>query len=229
MYCIKCGVQLDNHVTKCPLCQTTLQYPEPVEQPEKAYPENRYPQVLARPGAIKATLFVLFLIPLLVTFLVDFQIDGVINWFGYAAGGILLGFIVLVFPFWFRNQNPAFFVGCDFLAAALYLHYIALVTQGSWFLSFALPVVFGCGIPLIALMLLLQRFPKQKLYICGGGLIALGLYVWMVEWLLDLSFQIVFFGWSYSVLGSFVIIGGLLIYLAANDQARQKLERKIFM
>ena len=229
MYCIKCGVQLDNHVTECPLCQTKLQYPEPVEQPEKTYPENRYPQVLARPGAIKATLFVLFLIPLLVTFLVDFQPDGIISWFGYAAGGIVLGFIVLVFPLWFRNQNPAFFVGCDFLAAALFLHYIDQVTKGGWFLSFALPMVCGIAIPLIALMLLLRRFPKQRLYIIGGGLIFLGLFTWMTEWLLDVSFQIPFFGWSYSALGSFAIIGGLLIYLAANDQAREKLERKIFM
>ena len=230
MYCIKCGVQLDNSVKMCPLCQTKLQYPDPVEAPASPlYPKNQYPKVLTRPGAIKATLLVLFLIPLLVTFLVDWQPDGQINWFGYAAGAIILGFVIFVFPYWFRNSYPVLWVSCDLIATAAYLCYIDMVTLGGWFLTFGLPVVAGFGLPLIAIMLLLRRFPNQKLYISGGALILLGLFTWMVEVLLEVSFQVEFFGWSFCTLGSFVIIGGLLVYLAANNQARERIERKMFM
>ena len=82
---------------------------------------------------------------------------------------------------------------------------------------------------MICVMVLQRRLPDKKLWIYGGLLVFLGLFTWMVEWLLDITFQVPFFGWSYCALGSFVIIGGLLIYLAANDHAREKMERKLFM
>lgn len=230
MYCIKCGVKLDNSVTQCPLCQTKLQYPEPVEAPPApAYPKERYPKVFTRPGAIKATLLVMFLIPLLVTFLVDLQSDGQITWFGYAAGGIILGFLVLVFPFWFRKPDYLLLIGCDFAAAILYQFYIDWITPGDWFFSFGLPVTVAVAIPVICTIILLRKFPKGRLYISGGAVVVTGLVSWLIELQLESAFGIPFFGWSYCILGSLTAIGGLIIYLAVNSRARENLERRIFM
>ena len=37
------------------------------------------------------------------------------------AGALVVSYVVLALPVWFRRPNPVIFVPCDFAAAALYL------------------------------------------------------------------------------------------------------------
>lgn len=229
MYCVKCGVKLADTEEKCPLCDTAIG--ERVIRNESAkplYPQNRHPEVSLKRGAVNGTVLFLFLIPLLVTFFVDLQTGG-FNWFWYAAGAIFLLYVVFALPMWFRRPNPVIFVPCDFGAAALYLWLIQFLTDGSWFFSFALPVTAGIGLIATAVVVLLRYVGKGKLYILGGAMIAMGGVMLMMELLLSVTFCIPFVGWSVYPLIVLAVLGGLLLFLAINSTAREKMERKFFI
>ena len=152
MYCVKCGVGLADTEKKCPLCGTAVYHPD-IERSElpPSYPVGRIVKLQAKSKAVNGLFIVLFLIPLLICFLSDLHFDRELDWFGFAAGGLLVGYITLALPNWFQKPNPVIFIPCDFAAAALYLLYISFATNGSWFLPFALPLT-AASMFLIGLM-----------------------------------------------------------------------------
>lgn len=229
MYCVNCGVKLADTEEKCPLCNTAPGEPLTRREPARAlYPKNRYPEVTVKPSAVNSTSLVLFLIPLLVTFFVDLQTGQKLDWFWYVAGALVLAYVVLALPIWFRKPNPVIFVPCDFAASALYLLLINLLTGGKWFLSLALPVTVSTGLIVTTVVVLLRYLRKGRLYIFGSAIIAMGTVMLLVEWLLSVTFHIAFVGWSVYPLIVFVLLGGLLIFLAINSSARERMERKFF-
>ena len=148
MYCIKCGVELADSEKKCPLCGTVVFNPE-VARPDGAppYPREHGPvnENVNRIGVL-FIVSVLFLLPIVTVLLCDWQINRKLVWSGYAAGAVLLLYVLVVLPMWFKLPNPVIFIPVDFAAAALYLLYINFATGGHWFLSFAFPVTGGACI-----------------------------------------------------------------------------------
>ena len=230
MYCINCGVRLADTEKTCPFCHSAPDIPLTKREPIRAlYPENRYPEGTIKTGAVNGTILFLFLLPLLVTFLVDLHSDCHLNWFWYVAGAIVLAYVIIALPIWFRNPNPIIFVPCDFGAAALYLLLIQILTVGSWYFSFALPVTGSIGLITTAVVVLLRCLRKGKLYILGGAALAMGAIVLFVEFLLTATFSIPFIGWSVYPLTVLTLLGGLLIFLAISGSAREKMERRFFI
>lgn len=230
MYCINCGVKLGDTEQVCPLCGTDPLNPNMERKHIRPlYPENRYPGIRPRIGAVNGTILALFLLPLLITFLVDWRVDGKLNWFGFAAGGLLVAYAVFALPIWFRDPNPVIFVPCDFAAAALYLLYIDLITGGGWFLSFAFPVTCVFALIVTSVIALRRYLRKGSLYIFGGAFMALGGTMLLIEYLLDITFGRAFVGWSIYPLAVLILLGGLLIYLAIDRSAREVMERKLFI
>lgn len=228
MYCVNCGVRLADTEACCPLCSTA-----PSAEIRRApvgalYPKGCRPVPSVKPGAVNGAVLFLFLIPLLVTFFVDLQTGG-LDWFWYVAGALVLAYVMLALPGWFRRPNPVIFVPCDFAAAALYLLLISLLTDGRWFLSFALPVTGSLGLVATTVVTLLRYLRRGRLYIFGGALMALGAVIILVELLLTVTFSVAFVGWSVYPLTVLALLGGLLIFLAINTSAREKMERKFFI
>ena len=229
MFCINCGVKLADTEKKCPLCDTVVYHPS-LQQKEARplYPKNRHPKVQANSKAFNGIFIILFFIPMLICFLADLQRNGELNWFGFAAGGLLIGYIALALPLWFRKPNPVIFLPCNFGTVILYLLYINLATGGNWFLSFAFPIAGSLCLIICAVVTLVYYLRKGRLYIFGGGFIALGALMLLVEFLLDITFDVKFIGWSIYPLVVLVLLGGALIYLAINRSAREMMERKLF-
>lgn len=230
VYCVNCGVKLADTEEKCPLCSTLPGAVPARREPARAlYPEGRYPEGSVKRGAVNGAILILFLVPLLVTFLVDLQTGGGLDWFWFAAGGIVLAYLVAALPLWFKKPNPIIFVPCDFCALGLYLLLLALLTGGGWFFSFALPVTGCIGLIVTAVVVLLRCLRGGRLYIFGGALLALGAAAMLVELLLSVSFGLGFSGWSVYPLAVLGLLGGLLIFLAINRTAREKMERRFFV
>ncbi len=229
MYCIKCGVKLADTEKKCPLCNTAVYHPE-FSQAEgiPLYPKNKMPKGDHSSKALHGAVIILFFIPLLICFFADMSPDGMLGWFGYVAGASVVVYVVFALPLWFRKPNPVIFVPCDFAVAALYLLYINLVTDGNWFLSFALPVVGGIGIITCTVITLSRYLKRGKLYIFGGAFMALGAFMLLMEFLLTITFDLQFVGWSIYPLVVLFLFGGLLIYLGISASAREMIERKLF-
>lgn len=231
MYCVNCGVKLADTEKCCPLCGVTVFHPD-IDRPEgeALYPGHRnpVPQVSSRGAQIVLT--ALFLMPILITLLCDLQINGEVTWSGYVVGALVVSYIMLVLPGWFRHPNPVVFVPCAFAAVGVYLLYINLATGGSWFLSFAFPVVGGIGLIVTAVVALLQYLRRGKLYVIGGAAIALGVFMPLMELLIYITFELPrFVGWSFYPLTALVLLGGTLIFLAICRPARETMERKFFI
>ena len=229
MYCIRCGVQMVDGQTQCPLCDTKMILPEDMAVEHGFYPSNRRPETGKRrlwPHAVIATAF---LLPMLIVLICNWQLSGDLTWSGYVVGALLLCYVILGLPRWFKNPNPVIFTPCGFAAAALYVWYIAWVTGGEWFLTFALPVIGGVCLIVTAVVTLVKYVRKGKLYIYGGALMAFGALMIGMEFLLMLTFGIRFIGWSLYPLAVFFVLGGLLIFLAICRPARDMMERKTFL
>ena len=231
MYCVKCGVKLADTEKKCPLCGVAVFHPELTqEEGEPLYPPERTPsyQVSSAGGRIVVT--TAFLLPLLITLLCDLQINRAVTWSGFVIGALLVGYIALVLPGWFRRPNPVVFVPCGFAAVGVYLLYINCATGGHWFLSFAFPVVGAVGLIVTAVVVLLRYVRRGKLYIIGGAAVALGAFMPLMEYLIYITFQRPrFVGWSLYPLIALVLLGGMLIFLAICRPARETMERKFFI
>lgn len=229
MYCINCGVKLADSEKKCPLCNTVVYHPDlkqTVQHP--LYPSNKMPKSSASSKALNGTIIVLFLIPLFVCLVADLSLDGKMEWFGYVAGALIVSYIAIALPRWFKKPNPVIFVPCNFITTALYLLYINLATGGCWFLSFALPVVGGVCLITCTVVALMYYLHKGKLYILGGSFIALGAFMLLIEFLMCITFGLRFIGWSIYPMVVLFLFGGLLIYLAIDSVTREMMERKLF-
>lgn len=231
MYCINCGVKLADTEEKCPLCGVSVYHPE-LHRPgtEPLYPRHRYPAPQAASRAVQIVVTTLMAIAVLITLYIDYQINAAVTWSGFAAGGIGLAYILLVLPFWFKRINPLLYCPGLFAAVALYLLYIAYKTEGSWFWGFALPVTAYVGVLVTGQVHLLMRRRDKALTIVGGGFIGIGCLMVLMEHLICTVFERArFVGWSVYPLISLVLLGAMLIFLAVNRRAREKMERKFFI
>lgn len=227
MYCINCGVKLEGGADKCPLCNTVVPIPAPHEE-QKLYPSNKLPKLLPKSKALSGSILIILFIPLILTFFSDFHDNRRLDWFGFVAGALLLSYILMALPIWFRKPNPVIFIPCDFLAVILYVGYIDFALKGGWFWTFALPAIGGFGLLVCALITLLRYIKKGQLFIIGSFFILLGGFIMMLEGLMAKTFQMQFTGWSFYPLVTLVLLGGMLVYLAINKTAREIAKRKLF-
>lgn len=231
MYCVNCGVKLAASEKECPLCGTVPYHPDIAREPgEPLYPANRYPAETMRPKVMQGAMLILFLLPMVITLLVDLQTNGTVTWSGHVVGALVLSYLVICLPMWFRKPNPVIFVPCDFAAVILYLLYVDLAAGGGWFLSFAFPVTGGIGLIVTAVVTLLRYVRRGKLYILGGAVMAFGAFMLLIEFLMVITFENYFFvGWSLYPLAVLFLLGVLMIYLAIDRSAREMMERKLFI
>lgn len=231
MYCVKCGVKLEDTEKVCPLCGTVPYHPE-IKQGStpSLYPQNKYPRREVRPFATLIALSALLLLANLSTLLCDLHLSGGITWSGFVITSTASAYAAFLLPFWFKNPNPVIFVPCGFVAAGLLVLYIDLATGGGWFLSFAFPVIGGIALIVTAIVTLMRYVKRGGLYIYGGATIALGAMMPLTELLLNITFRLErFVFWSFYPLGVLLLIGLFLIFLAICRPAREAMERKFFV
>ncbi len=231
MYCVKCGVKLADTEKICPLCGTKVWHPEvtqgeamPLFPTEKGNPPQR-----KRSFLFQYIVTFLFLLPAVLVVECDLQFNGAVTWSGYVLGGLVLGYIVGALPLWFRKPNPVIFVPGFFAAVLAYLHYIDVSVHGGWFLTFAFPVVGGFALIVTAVTALLHYLRRGKLYIFGGACILTGGLTVLLEYLLHITFGLSMIGWSMYPCTALALIGGVLIFLAICEPARETVERKMFL
>ena len=231
MYCINCGVKLADTEKRCPLCGTVVFHPE-LNRPEAEplYPQDQVPVPKVSSRIANVIVTAAFLLPILITLLCDLQMNGGVTWSGFVIGALVVGYVILVLPTWFRKPNPVIFVPCGFVAVGLYLLYISLATGGHWFLSFGFPVTGAVGLIVTTVVTLLRYVRRGRLYVFGGAAIALGAFMPVMELLMNLTFHFQKFKWwSLYPMIPLVLLGGVLIFLAAYRPARESMERKFFI
>ena len=231
MYCVKCGVKLADSEKICPLCGTTVYHPDVIQgEGGTLFPQGKYPKTQPKPIFLQTFLSVLFLLSGLISLVSDWRFGSGVTWAGYVIGALVVGYVGVILPLWWREPNPVIFVPCFFLSVGLYLLFIDLVTGGEWFLSFAFPVTGGVGLIVTAVVTLLRYLRGGKLFIMGGAFVVFGGWMLLVEWFMNITFpEIRYIGWSLYPMITLVVLGGYLIFLGIYAPARETMERKFFI
>lgn len=231
MYCINCGVELSDNQTVCPLCQTKVYHPELTKnQPAPSYPKKDFASEAINRKGILFVISVIYLLPLLLPTIFEIAIAEGINWSGYVAGGTLLSYLYFILPLWFKKPHPVIFVPCYFLGSILFLSYVNYATEGDWFLTFALPIGVALAFIISAMTALLSYLKHGRLYVIGGGLVALGFWTVLIEWLLHLTFTVAHtVYWSLFTALSLSILGMMLITVAIVKPWKESLRKFFFL
>ena len=89
MYCVQCGVELQQGAGRCPLCGLRVYHPDlSTETPEaRPYPAFAGSTERVRPGGLLLILTFLFALPILICLMVDLRLSGGVTWSGFAALG----------------------------------------------------------------------------------------------------------------------------------------------
>ena len=231
MYCIKCGAELSEGQKICPICETRVYHPEiPVVEDKDTYPKKEFVSEEFNPRGVLFVITILSAIAMAIPLLFELTWHIRIGWSGYVAGGILLAYIIFVLPFWFKRPSPAVFVPCDFAAITLYLGLVNFLVDGRWFLGFALPVTMSLGLIVTAVSTLLYYVRRGRLYIFGGGVIALGVWTVLIEILIYFCFGVRSpVVWSSCSGASLFMFGMMLIIIAIVKPLKESLRRIFFV
>lgn len=231
MYCIQCGVELADSEQQCPLCGTVVFHPHLTRpEGEKPYPSDLYPAQQVQPWGMLLITTMLFLLPMLITLVCNLQINHAITWSGYVIGGLLVGYVALILPCWFKKPNPVIFVPCTFAAIIGYLCYINFAADGDWFLTFAFPVAGSLGLIVTAVVVLTRYIRRGRLFIYGGAMLATGALMPLTELLLNITFdRPMVFIWSPYPLIPLALLGITMLVTASCRPLKESLSKRFFI
>ena len=229
MYCVKCGVRLQEGAKACPLCRTPTWNPDnlALSSPSfsSAYPDpqsrRRYP-ILGFITAVMIAIDLVFLIYCLRTY-------QSVSWSGYIMLGSAVIYLIVILPLWINRPHPLVFVPLTFLVLGGYLLYICLATGGTWFLSFAFPVTMLSGLIATASTACFRYIRRGKLFIVAGLFLVIGCSSMLVELFQAITFEHEMFAWSLYVVSGFGAVGLFVLLAALIRPLREYLERKIFL
>ena len=228
MYCVKCGVRLQEGVTECPLCRTPVWNPEVPERAEATF-SNRYPlPPKSKRYPVLAFLTVLLAAVCLSALILCLTQLGGVYWSGYVMLGCALVYFSMIFPYWFERSYPLIFVPLFFALTCGYLLYICLYNGGNWFLPFAFPVVMIAGAIVTASVALFRYVKRRRLLITGCLLVVIGCSAMLVELFQAITFHTKMFTWSLYCVCAFSLFGLFLILCDLIRPWREFLERKFF-
>lgn len=213
MYCVKCGVKLENGVNECPLCHTIMNFTSN-EVSEFNYP-NRYPSKKQN-LTLASISTLLFIIAITVILIICFNIYGNLSWGSYVISSLTLFYFIFLFPTWFSKYHPITFISIDFGLLIIFLFIINYLTNGHWWLSFALPLVGIIAIIIITTTIFIKYLKKGGFYIAGGLIVFTSCSCMLIEFFQCLTFGSEMWRWSLycvaagSLLGLFFILAGII-------------------
>ena len=225
MYCVKCGVKLQDHVEKCPLCQTPVWNPDAFTAGDPIYPP-RLPEKKDTHLAVAIIISVIAALGAFIVYLVGSHVSGI--WSGITMLGIALFYLILVLPIWFPHLHPGVYFPVTHAATAGYLLYICHVTGGHWFLSFAMPIVLILCVIITTIAVLLRHVRHGRFFIFGSLFIALGIFNVLLELFEHITFALPMFLWSPYSAGALTLFGLFLILAGIIPPLRHFLEKNFF-
>ena len=227
MYCVRCGVRLQEGTESCPLCHT------PVWNPDAARVQPAYSDRMPREDREKnwPLLLALTLIctaTALTVLIVCLRLYGELRWGVYAIGGIALFYLIAILPGWFLHPRGEVFIPVDHAGVGLFLLAVCAHTGGHWFLSFAFPLTALSCLLSTGLLCLLKYVKHGKPFILGGFFIVLGGCTMLAEFFEHITFGTEMFLWSLYTLAVLSLAGVFLLLAGMIPPLRQAMRRFFF-
>ena len=230
MYCVYCGVRLQDGAQECPLCHTPVTAaPLPQRESEPSY-SDRYPRTEKKAGKFLAIglVTIMMLGAGLGCLIFCLKSLGRVDWSGYVALGLALLWVVFLLPLMFPRWRPMVFLPIDFACLGGYLLYICCKTGGNWFLSFAFPVTALAAVLTLTGVAMIRYIVQGRLRLMSLLLIAIGLSFMLVEFFQHITFGTPMFVWSLYCVSAVCLIGLFLLIASFIPSMRAYLRRKFF-
>ena len=230
MYCVYCGVKLQDGVPECPLCHTPVAaMPMPQRAAGSSY-SDRYPRAEKQSGKFLAIGLVTIIMAAvgLGCLIFCLKSQGVTAWSGFVALGLALLWVWFILPLLFPRWRPMIFLPVDFACLGGYLLYICAKTGGSWFLPFAFPVTLIAALLTLAGVAMMRYIVQGRLRLMSLLLIAIGLSFMLVEFFQHITFGTPMFVWSLYCVSVFCLVGLFLLIASFVPPMRAYLRRKFF-
>ena len=230
MYCVHCGVRLQDGERECPLCHTKVMAPALSEAPAEPSWPDRVPRAEKRSGKflVLGLLTVILTAAALSCLIFCLKSTGKVGWSGIAALGMALFWVWVILPQWFPRWRPMIFLPIDFVCLGGYLLYICKATGGNWFLSFAFPVTALAAVLTLSGVAMMRYIVQGRLRLMSLLLIAIGLSFMLVEFFQHITFGTPMFVWSLYCMSVFCLIGLFLFIASFIPSWRAALRRTFF-
>lgn len=230
-YCSRCGVEVDNHVENCPLCNTPIQHFE-----EGAAAESRYPSDTAeskprmtdrvRRRILWEVLTLLYAIAVIVVVGSDLRVDAAMDWSLYPTISIVLVWIYTTLLIFFRHHPVTIITGV-IISTIAYLAAIDLVDGTlDWFFPLGLPI-FAFFVTIAGILSgIAVRAKERGLNVVAFVLIGIAVFCLGVDLLVSHYLTGgVHFSWSIVVLLTLVPVSIILLFLHYRLRNRFDLKR----
>lgn len=230
MYCVYCGVKLQEGAEECPLCHTPVTAELLAEKKGQSAYSDRYPREEKR-AAKYVTLGLVTIIMAAVglgCLIFCLKSLGQAGWSGYVSMSLALLWVLFVLPLLFPRWRPMIFLPVDFACLAGFLLYICWKTGGNWFLSFAFPVTGIAAVLTLAGVAMMRYIVAGRLRLMSLLLIAIGLSFMLVEFFQHITFGTPMFVWSLYCVSVVCLIGVFLLIASFVPPLRAYLRRKFF-
>lgn len=230
-YCVNCGVELDDTLKACPLCNTPVINPNQIKSCSE---KSAFPNEKGQVEAVKKQDFAILLSVILIATgvtcgLLNLFVFRQTHWSFLIIGGCLLLWVLLVPAIIYEKLSVYFSLLFDGIAIGFYLYLITFVTRNDeWFLGLSIPitalVVFIAEIFALCMKKLPVTFLTTTLYIFTSiGLLCIGLEL-LIDRFLGLKIQLL---WSAVVVTVCVIIDIALITLLSRSRLRNAVRRRL--
>lgn len=184
-YCAKCGIEVDNTIKKCPLCN--FQIPK-IDGLDNIEPNRFPPAVNVYPEKVKAIKYNTFLViaivllsSILITFLIDVSLTHKITWSKYSMVGIASGLIYIFLSFGFIRNLKKVYIGIILNTLTL-ISLIALFSDGFyWFFPIALPITVSLFIIISLIYKISEKSKRRGANIAGYVLFGISIYCYIIE------------------------------------------------
>jgi len=229
MYCVYCGVKLQDGAKECPLCRTPVAIAQAPGTEEKNLYPDRLPEKEKRHGiALVVWLLTSVMIAACLGCLIFcLRTAGQVAWSGYVLLSAALIWVTLLFPLLFRRYRPMIFLPVDFACLAGFLLYICVKHGENWFLSFAFPVTAIGGILTLLGVAIFRYIRQGRLRLLGLYLVLIGASFMLIEFFQHITFGTPMWVWSlYCVCGFGAL--GLFLFIATLIPPMHAHLRKVF-
>lgn len=231
-YCVNCGVELEESLTFCPLCNTPVINPNLIQkQPKTASPfsQERGSVDIVSTSDWSILLSTVLLSTCIACGLLNFFVFTRNLWSLPVIGGCILLWVFSI-PFLIYTRLPMYAAFLfDGLFTGIYLWLITFLTENdSWFFGAGIPIVILCTILIELFLILYKKVSSSFLasafyFFAEAGVLCIG-----IEGILDMYFNgFIRLFWSTIPLTVCVIICIMLAVVLSRKKLRNSVRKRL--
>lgn len=230
MYCVYCGVKLQEGAGECPLCRTPVMIAGAAETTGKALYSDRLPEKENRHGVVLVVwlLTAVMIAASLACLIFCLRTYQDASWSGYVLMTAALIWMTVLFPMLFRRYRPMIFLPIAFACLAAYLLYICVKHGDNWFLPFAFPVTAIAGILTLLGVAIFRYIRQGRLRLLGLYLVVIGASFMLIEFFQHITFGTPMWVWSLYCVCGFGALGLFLFVATLIPPLHQHLRKTFF-